>query len=61
MSVSHTLLGVLLDAPAHGYSIRKRLEEMLSPNVVKVVAREPDNAFAWRELFNPLGMRRVAL
>lgn len=33
MSVSHTLLGVLLDAPAHGYSIRKRLEEMLSKDL----------------------------
>ncbi|HTO07086.1 MAG TPA: PadR family transcriptional regulator [Myxococcota bacterium] len=27
MSVAYTILGVLMDAPAHGYSIRKQLEE----------------------------------
>ena len=30
MSVAHTILGVLMDAPAHGYSIRKQLEETFS-------------------------------
>ena len=30
MSVSYTILGVLMNAPAHGYSIRKHLEETLS-------------------------------
>jgi len=33
MSVSYTILGVLMDAPAHGYSIRKHLEEMLSKDL----------------------------
>jgi DNA-binding PadR family transcriptional regulator len=30
MSVAYTILGVLMDAPAHGYSIRKQLEETFS-------------------------------
>ncbi len=30
MSVTYTILGVLMDAPAHGYSIRKQLEETFS-------------------------------
>lgn len=33
MSVSYTILGVLLDAPAHGYSIRKHLEETFSKDL----------------------------
>jgi DNA-binding PadR family transcriptional regulator len=33
MSVSHTILGVLMDAPAHGYSIRKHLEETFSKDL----------------------------
>jgi DNA-binding PadR family transcriptional regulator len=33
MSVSYTILGVLMDAPAHGYSIRKHLEETLSKDL----------------------------
>src|SRR5215831_13650900 len=30
MSVAYTIMGVLMDAPAHGYSIRKQLEETFS-------------------------------
>jgi DNA-binding PadR family transcriptional regulator len=30
MSVAYTVLGVLMDAPAHGYSIRKQLEAVFS-------------------------------
>jgi DNA-binding PadR family transcriptional regulator len=30
MSISHTILGVLMDAPTHGYSIKKTLLETLS-------------------------------
>ena len=30
MAVAHTILGVLMDAPAHGYSIRKQLAETFS-------------------------------
>ncbi len=33
MSVSYTILGVLMDAPAHGYSIRKHLEETFSKDL----------------------------
>src|SRR5258706_9505077 len=33
MSVAYTLLGVLMDAPAHGYSIRKQLEETFSKDL----------------------------
>jgi DNA-binding PadR family transcriptional regulator len=33
MSVSYTILGVLIDAPAHGYSIRKQLEETFSKDL----------------------------
>jgi len=33
MSVSYTILGVLMAAPAHGYSIRKHLEETLSKDL----------------------------
>ncbi len=33
MSVAYTILGVLMDAPAHGYSIRKHLEETLSKDL----------------------------
>ncbi len=33
MSVSYTILGVLIDAPAHGYSIRKHLEETFSKDL----------------------------
>jgi DNA-binding PadR family transcriptional regulator len=33
MSVSHTILGVLMAAPAHGYSIRKHLEESFSKDL----------------------------
>jgi DNA-binding PadR family transcriptional regulator len=50
MSVYYTILGVLMDAPAHGYSIRKHLEEtfskdlglndgQLSPALAKLEAR----------------------
>jgi len=33
MSVSYTILGVLVAAPAHGYSIRKHLEETFSKDL----------------------------
>jgi len=33
MSVAYTILGVLMDAPAHGYSIRKQLEETFSSDL----------------------------
>ncbi len=33
MSVAYTILGVLMDAPAHGYSIRKQLEETFSKDL----------------------------
>jgi DNA-binding PadR family transcriptional regulator len=33
MSVPYTILGVLMNAPAHGYSIRKHLEEAFSKSL----------------------------
>ena len=33
MSVPYTILGVLMDAPAHGYSIRKQLEAVFSTDL----------------------------
>ncbi len=33
MSISYTILGVLMDAPAHGYSIKKTLLESFSPQL----------------------------
>jgi DNA-binding PadR family transcriptional regulator len=33
MSVAYTILGVLMDAPSHGYSIRKQLEETFSKDL----------------------------
>ena len=30
MSISYTILGVLMDAPTHGYSIKKTLLESFS-------------------------------
>lgn len=33
MSVAYTILGVLMDAPSHGYSIRKQLQETFSKDL----------------------------